>query len=267
MRAPQLPPFLSRPAVHNPQNPQKTPRTGIITLKSPQQKSRPAEAVAAGCDSNGSGTNTNDDVAAAAASLDGSGPSPPPPPEAGLFSRLLRRGKAVNISSKQFRRRSAPAATGRAIWPGSRTEKRKAQDGLQNPSAVVEEDEVTLAQPLLQNAATVAPPDPLPAAALGPAPQTAAPAPDSQTSPSVKRMPSLRDRFRRRATTVPSPNEAQDGPRTFYVPTHAASDFSRMALSTRYRDGPTFDDDQTLVARFQQLGPITAEAEEDSVIM
>jgi len=81
-------------------------------------------------------------------------------------------------------------------------------------------------------------------------PTTATPATPAPAIP--KRKPSLRDRFRFRSTSAPA-REPAARPRSAYVPTHAASDFSRMMTAPRFRtsaDGhdtlSTIDDDDAV---------------------
>lgn len=54
-----------------------------------------------------------------------------------------------------------------------------------------------------------------------------------QPSPTLKKRASIRDRFRSLAKDTPSPAPEPEKQRTVYVPSHAAADFSRLAVSPR----------------------------------
>ncbi|OIW32008.1 hypothetical protein CONLIGDRAFT_249597 [Coniochaeta ligniaria NRRL 30616] len=54
-----------------------------------------------------------------------------------------------------------------------------------------------------------------------------------QPPPMLKKRPSIRDRFRSLAKDAPTPTPEPGKQRIVYVPTHAAADFSRLALTPR----------------------------------
>ena len=136
--------------------------------------------------------------------------------EPGLLNRLLRRSKSKpsrwNQAGETYA--SIPESVDDAALPDFR----RTDHARLEPAVTAQRPKTA---PDVRKPATPPAADPVPP----PAPAAAA---------ALKRKPSLRDRFRFRSTSAPAP-ETAPRPRSAYVPTHAASDFSRMMAAPRYR--------------------------------
>jgi len=182
-----------------------------------------------------------------------SGHLPPPPSSSGpgLFSRLLKRGREATKINRLSRWSIGGAELYIAIPPEP-----SADDGGRDEPAGSGDTTVDGVITRAPNRPTTAPgfrtgsDTPPPNANTGASSGNNGRA-SSSDPPMLSRRPSLRARLRFRAPSNPQA-EVQATPRTIYVPTHAAADFSRMAVSPRYVNG--LDGNETLPGR--RLEPI-----------
>ncbi|KAK3312315.1 hypothetical protein B0H66DRAFT_396732 [Apodospora peruviana] len=213
-----------------------------------------------------------------------------------LFGRLLRRAKSTKESSRSRRRRAATenvtdqiptdgaegatsnlAPVRAAQVPQHQHQRSQSSDAV---AATATDSSFAQKQPLPQQTATIANPQqqsqPLsqqtPIAASPQRPQQLAPScqdnavptpemgtPTAVQQPHLRKKASLRDRLKAWQKPAPAPTPApseQAKPRFVYQPKHAASDFSRLVVSSaaapRRARADSSDEDRTLTNPFEQ---------------
>lgn len=136
----------------------------------------------------------------------------------------------------------------------TRSKKNRKQEANGAASGVDTSFAVQVPEPSYQASATTVARAPPPRDTAGGQPTRAAAVPAmrspavnlEQPPPMLKKRASIRDRFRSLAKDVPNPVPEPEKQRAAYVPTHAAADFSRLALSpkpaSRQRQRHSYDD-------------------------
>lgn len=203
----------------------------------------------------------------------------------GLFNRLLQRGKSLKrkprpssrgISAPNQRPASRPdegpiAGTSVSVGQQQQQQQQSFSNSPQNLSALQQQsqrDQPRATTPIPVAPALVAESTVPPNAQIAnsvPQPRREDISGTSTMAKPIVRKPSLRDRFRLKSSTTPSPEE-QRKPSVIYIPKHAATDFSRMVVTSRPRASYSFDEDRTLSPRNDDFGvdahALTKELEE-----